>query len=92
VEERVHLPEDDEGRHSTSADGTGSPTLTARERQVLALSATGHGVAEVAAILALPPDAVRGSLASAVARLGARSKLEAVVLALRTRQIEPDAP
>lgn len=48
---------------------------------------------EIAAHLGTNPDEVRGHLAPAVAVLGARSKLEAVVIALRLGLIDlPDAP
>jgi DNA-binding CsgD family transcriptional regulator len=57
--------------------------LTVQESAVLAASATGRGVAEIAECLGVSPDVVRQSLASAIAKLGARSKLEAVVIALR---------
>ena len=63
--------------------------LTALERDVLAASATGLSVREVAAELGDGPEAVRRVLASAIAKLGARSKLEAVILALRSGLIDP---
>jgi len=68
---------------TTVVDADG-PVLTARERAVLAASATGLVVAEVAEVLALPPADVRRTLIGAIAKLGAHSKLEAVVIALRT--------
>ena len=61
--------------------------LTAKERAALSLSATGLDVAEVAEALNESPHAVRGLLASAVRKLGARSKLEAVLIALQTGEI-----
>jgi DNA-binding NarL/FixJ family response regulator len=57
--------------------------LTARECAVLAASATGLSVVEVAERLSTSPDAIRRSIASAITKLGANSKLEAVVIALR---------
>jgi DNA-binding CsgD family transcriptional regulator len=51
--------------------------------RVLALSARGLSTAEVAAELGADPDEVRGALRRAMAELGARSKLEAIILALR---------
>src|SRR5829696_7527988 len=60
---------------------------TRRPRR-LGASAIGLGVAEVADLLGLSPDAVRASIASAITKLGARSKLEAVVVALRGGLIE----
>lgn len=58
------------------------------ERDVLAISATGRGVAEVAAFLGQPPEKVREALGHAITKLGARSKLEAVLIAMRASLIE----
>jgi DNA-binding CsgD family transcriptional regulator len=66
----------------SSPDGQ-SAGLTPRECAVLAASATGRTVAEVAELLGQSPEEVRRHLGSAIARLGARSKLEAVLVALR---------
>jgi DNA-binding NarL/FixJ family response regulator len=63
--------------------------LTRQERAVLAVLARGAQVGRVAGELGLPEDQVRASLASAIRRLGARSKLEAVILALRRGAIDP---
>jgi DNA-binding CsgD family transcriptional regulator len=52
------------------------------ERTVLELSATGAGTSEVALMLRMSQDEVRWHLRSAATALGARSKLEAVVIAL----------
>jgi DNA-binding CsgD family transcriptional regulator len=57
--------------------------LTARERDMLAVSATGRTSVEVAETQELAPEAVRGLIALAITMLGARSKLEAVVIAVR---------
>jgi DNA-binding NarL/FixJ family response regulator len=57
--------------------------ITDEERSVLAASATGLGITEVAELLGLPPEAVRRSIASAMRTLGARSKLEAIIVAFR---------
>jgi len=65
--------------------------LTTEEWAALSLSATGLTVTEVAVALDASPEAVRAVLASAVRKLGARSKLEAVVLALQTGQISQPA-
>ena len=59
------------------------PALTELERLVLRLSATGLTTAEVAAELGMSPDEVRRHMARVMAALGASSKLEAVLLALR---------
>ena len=58
------------------------------ELAVLRASATGRSTAEVADVLGVDPEAVRGHIAGAIAALGVRSKLEAIVLALRTGWIE----
>ena len=67
--------------------GTVAP-LTPSERDVLAASARGAGVRQVAGELGLPEQEVRVELASAARKLGARSKLETVLIALRRGDIE----
>jgi DNA-binding NarL/FixJ family response regulator len=59
------------------------PWITDEERTVLAASATGLGVTEVAARLDRSPEHIRLVFASAIRKLGASSKLEAIVIALR---------
>ena len=65
-----------------------SLVLTELEHLVLRLSATGLTTVEVAAGLGMSPDDVRRHMGRAIAALGARSKLEAVVLALRLGLID----
>jgi DNA-binding CsgD family transcriptional regulator len=65
--------------------------LTPEECDVLAVSATGRGVAESAEYLGHTSETIRRALASAVHKLGARSKLEALIIALRHGLIEPPA-
>jgi DNA-binding NarL/FixJ family response regulator len=62
--------------------------LTVEEHRVLSLMASGRSVPEVAAMLRVPHQDVRRRLAAAIARLGARSKLEAIILALRQGLID----
>ena len=62
--------------------------LSAQQQAVLALFATGLHSAEVAAALGTPVGEVRAHLVSAVVELGARSKLEAVIIALRLGLID----
>ena len=62
--------------------------LTPTELQVLCLSATGLLPDEVADQLRLSPDEVRLHIGRAIVALGARSKLEAVVVALRLGLID----
>jgi len=75
----------------TPPDG-GDPSLTPLEREVLAVSATGLTTAEVADRLGLATSDVRRALASAVAKLGARSRLEAVIIAVRRGLIDLPEP
>ena len=65
------------------------PTLTELEHRVLRLSATGLLTDEVAEQLGIAPDEVRRHVAGAMAALGARSKLEAVVRAVNLGLIDP---
>jgi DNA-binding CsgD family transcriptional regulator len=75
----------------SSGSGSGTP-LTSEERDVLAISATGRGVTEVAAILSQSADDVREALSTAITKLGARSKLEAVLIAVRAGLVELPEP
>ena len=80
--------------HSADGDETiatppgADARLTVRERAVLTASATGMVVAEVAESLGLTPEDVRSALRSAIAKLGTRSKLEAIIVALRRGMID----
>jgi len=71
----------------SSPDARSLP-LIAGERRALGLSARGLVVAEVAEATGTSPGRVRMLLASAIVKLGARSKLEAVVLAARRGELE----
>jgi DNA-binding CsgD family transcriptional regulator len=67
--------------------------LTDREQHVLALAATGWTIAALADALNLTPEAVGVLIASIVAKVGARSKIEAVLIAVRTGLIDlPSQP
>ena len=63
--------------------------LTARERAVLEALATGLSSAEAAARLSLGLQDVRDCLKQAMAGLGARTKLEAIVVAISEGWIDP---
>lgn len=65
-------------------------TLTARERDVLRLSASGQTAPEVAAALSLSVRTVEGYRASMMRKLGLRNQTEVVVYALRRRIITLD--
>jgi DNA-binding NarL/FixJ family response regulator len=57
--------------------------LTEREREVLGFLAAGKGTRDIADTLFLSVNTVRNYVASILAKLGAHSKLEAVVVAVR---------
>jgi two-component system nitrate/nitrite response regulator NarL len=61
----------------------GSPRLTARERDVLNLLAAGCSNRQIADTLTLSEATVKGYVSSVLAKLGASSRLEAVVRATR---------
>lgn len=66
--------------------GAGTPqgvVVSAREREILALVASGATNQEIATQLFLSPNTVRNHLARIYSRLGARSRLEAVSIAIR---------
>lgn len=71
-----------------SLPGDRSLPLTAEERRALSLSAHGLGVAEVAEAMCTSSAVVRGWLASAIDKLGARSKIEAVIIAARRGELD----
>jgi two-component system, NarL family, response regulator DevR len=57
--------------------------LSERERQVLRLLADGGSYAEIGGTLFLSPDTVRAHAQRAMTKLGARTRTQAVALALR---------
>ncbi len=59
----------------------GDSPLTARERDVLTTARPGQTVAEIASILFLSEGTVRNYLSSAIGKLGARNRTEAIQIA-----------
>ena len=78
----------DEPPDAAPASGAGR-RLTACQAEVLGLCAAGLSTLEAAARLGVSLDEVREHLRSAMGALGARSKLHAVILALRAGLIAP---
>jgi two-component system, NarL family, response regulator DesR len=60
---------------------TGTSPLTAREADVLQLSETGISTEQIAATLYLSPATVRNYLSNAIAKLNARSRIDAIRIA-----------
>jgi len=65
------------------------PQLKPLERHVLELAAYGLSTADVSERLGVPEDSARAHTRTAIAKLGARSKLEAVIIAIRLGLISP---
>jgi DNA-binding CsgD family transcriptional regulator len=65
------------------------PSLTKRERECLAWLARGKTAWEIGEILGVTENTTRMYLNSAMKKLGANSRLQAVVKAMLTRQILP---
>jgi DNA-binding CsgD family transcriptional regulator len=83
--EHGHLPGKDEQILLT--DRRQDTTLTKRERDVLILAGRGLTNREIADKLYITPSAVRTFLNRACTKLGARKRSDAVVLALKQREI-----
>lgn len=66
------------------------PRLTAREAEVLSLLALGNSNKEIAEMLNLSPETVRSYTRTARFRLGAKSRSQAIAMALRSGQLDPD--
>ena len=65
-------------------------TLTEREREILDLLAQGFTGAAATEQLFLSPDTVRTHVRNAMEKLQARTRVQAVVLAMNQRAIEVD--
>jgi PAS domain S-box-containing protein len=70
------------GKAAASA-GPGVPGLSPRERQVLGLLAEGHTSAETAAALGIGEETVQTHVRRAMTKLSARTRTQAVAIALR---------
>jgi DNA-binding CsgD family transcriptional regulator len=85
----------DQASATTAAPRAGEPrggrrrdaSLTAREREILALLAVGRSGADIAGELVLSPETVRTHVRNAMAKLGASTRSQAVAVALQRREI-----
>jgi len=68
-----------------------APALSAREREVLAQLAAGSSTDDIANSLHISPVTVRNHVQRILPKLGARSRLEAVAVGIRTGIIAPPA-
>jgi DNA-binding CsgD family transcriptional regulator len=67
---------------------TGTPVLTAREREVFQLLANGLTGPEIARQLVLSPATVRTHVQNGVTRLSAKTRLHALAMALKRGEIQ----
>lgn len=64
--------------------------VTARQRQILALTASGYTAAQIATRLGIQPSTVHERLHRVYRKLGARDRAHAVAIALVTGLLEAD--
>jgi len=74
----------------TRHQADGVPALTGREREVLSQIAHGFNTVEAGRRLVLSPATIKHHLSSAHRKLGARSRVEAVMMAVTRGMIEVD--
>jgi DNA-binding NarL/FixJ family response regulator len=62
-------------------------SLTRREREIMGLLADGMSGAQIAAKLVLSPETVRTHVRNAMNKLGARTRAQAIAVAMRDGEI-----
>ena len=72
---------------ATNRRGDAQRTLSLREREVLRMLAEGGSYAEIGATLFLSPDTIRAHAQRAMTKLGARTRTQAVAVAMRQAMI-----
>ncbi len=70
-----------------AVEGSGRLQLSEREREVMALVASGHQSGDIAEQLFLSPETVKSHVHNALGKLGAHTRAHAVAIALVTGQI-----
>jgi DNA-binding CsgD family transcriptional regulator len=80
-----------EGPAGGAGASKGGGRLTPREREVITLLALGLTSGEVAERLVISPETVRIHVRNARRRLGARTRAQAIAIALRWGQIQPSS-
>ncbi len=83
---RIQGPREEPDRRTNDASST--EALTARERDVLAYVAEGHGNREIGQLLGISEHTVKFHLASIYGKLGVGNRMEAVQQALRMGLLE----
>jgi DNA-binding NarL/FixJ family response regulator len=63
--------------------------LTPREREVFQLLARGKGTTEIAAELFISAETVRSHVQNGISRLGAKTRIEAISIAIKRGDVSP---
>jgi PAS domain S-box-containing protein len=82
----LQLPEESDETEQADTE-PGDFVLTPREREVLGRVAMGESSAEIAEALFISPETVRQHVQNALQKLGARTRAQAIGIALRTGQL-----
>jgi DNA-binding NarL/FixJ family response regulator len=76
--------------NSDQPSATPTPVLTQREHEVLRMLAAGHDLGVISREMSISINTCRGHVKSVLAKLGAHSQLQAVVIAMRAGLIGAD--